>query len=153
MFFRLPAYVVTLLTEGARPIFSGPPVSHLPGAAASSHTLQNILLAEALVELWFLRGVFQGIPEETCTYDSDLGWQALVHLDSGHHSKQLVAAQTGFSFPFWFVWHSYSSSSYQSCWCVSEISVFRNSLFSLCTTIRLFSHQCIKALDKYITIL
>lgn len=125
---------------------------YLPGAAAAGHPLQSIPLAHTLAELRFLLGAFQGIPKETCTYDSDLGCDRLwvIEFQASFKIAHGLAAQIDFSF-FWFVKHSYSGPSFQSYWCISEIHVFRNRLFILSSIIHLFSHQCIKGLDKYMT--
>lgn len=73
------------------------------------------------------------------------GFQASFKIACG------LTAQIDFSFLFGFARHLYSGPSYQSYWCISEINVFRNLLFGLGTIIHLFSHQCIKGLDKYTT--
>ena len=154
MFLRLPACIVTLMTaEGAGQTCSRSPVSHLPGPAATRHPLQSAPLAHALAELQFLHGAFQGIPKETCAYDSDLGCDRLqfTRFQASFKIARGLAAQIDFSFLFWFVRHWYSGPSCQSCWCISEINVVRNHLFSLGTVIHLFSPQCIKGLGKYMT--
>jgi len=73
------------------------------------------------------------------------GFQASFKIAHG------LGAQIDFSFLFWFRRHLYSGPSYYSYQCLSEIIVFGNYLFNLGTTIHLFSHQCIRGLDKDMT--